>query len=539
MMKILRFVLILTITIVSSLPPLASTTSRDSSTSNWTSEFETLEAIYRESWDQPNRWDKVSPQGDGMIAAWIDGPYALQAYLVMYSATLNHIHLERFAQRAKQLLDLRWDANGDGMKGWPSAYYSNDLLTKGDFEDGGVAWGVPVVSNDLPDSRFMILGGLPSECSTYAGVSLGKYWGVILQGSSFNKIVATLPGRDRYYLSAAARIPPNSSLVVTVNTEQTEIQQSADRGPEGWQSIAIPYTIDSPSIDVRLETVGGNVEIDNVKVTSYEEMVVIDTSMAIVLAHYVTLEPDSPFAAEFKTAAEELTHKWDADYIEISADKAVYRAPDDNSYNIPLRTLPYNMMANAGLANLWLSDLDPQGGYLEKAIAIGNAIRAALRPNPKHPGGIIWSYRDALLPGEPAVSNNEDMSHAGITVKLVGELYRRGLVFSSDDVQKIIEALTLSWNGNTTSPEFTRYVGGLGTAALPEWGMFFKSHLELSPQLMEVVGVAYDHFWQQRECKVLAQTTNAGQDLLVPALMLQYTTQHTFLPLVMDLDDIP
>jgi hypothetical protein len=531
-MKILQYILVLTIIFASTLSSYYPTDISSNTERNWASEFNTLEEIYRQSWDQPSHWARIIPQGDGTIAGWMDGPYALQAYLVMYETTRNHVYLDRFAQRSKQLLDLRWDANGDGITGWPSPYYSNNMLENGKFEDGGIAWDLPVIKNDLSNDFFMMLGGLPPECSVYAGVSLGNYWAVITQDRTISRTVPTRTGREYYFFSATARFAPNSSLVVSINNDQTTVIQSTDRGPEGWQSIALPFTTDLSSIKIELTAVDGNIEIDNVALNSYEEQLVIDTSMAVVLAHFATLDSGSPYAAEFTAAAEELTHKWDADYIEISADKAVYRAPDDNSTNIPLRTLPYNMMANAGLANLWLSDLDPQGGYLEKAIAIGNTLHAALRPNPNYADGVVWSYREALIPGEPAFYvNYEDMSHAGITVKLIGELYRRGLVFSADDIQKIVEALTLSWNGSDTTPEFTRLVGGLGTAAKPEWGMFFKSHLELSPQLMEVNGIAYDHFSLQRECHI--QSQNTGQDILVPALMIQYSTHHMFLPLTM------
>jgi hypothetical protein len=541
-------------------------------TDYWYGEFTRLEAAYRQTWQQNLvRFEESAyPQGDGALIGWVDGSYALPAYLDMYDWGKDRLYLDRFVVRAKQLLTYLWDANGDGMAGWPTSRYSTNYINNGGFEANTTQWNGMSESENLvrsadggPGYLFDISGIGCDE--VLAGAFHGE-WNLALDATSVvTQSIAQLPSRSLYGLRMDVKIPAGLQLAVELyepdDDSQTavlsrQISTSELRGPQGWQQFSTVVEVNSSStITFVLRSIGTQTEsdkiiVDNVVLSPFEEYLAEEMTMAGVLARFAAvvganaeLGEYATLAESFSTVAEKTINKWQPYWHWVDEERGAYIAPDDDSLpGFQGRSLPYNMMSLAGTAHLWLS----QSPYAENptihskyALALARTLQHAIRVNPEYAGSLIWNYSDPILPADPQTPGGiEDISHAGPSAAFIGQLIRSGHVFTETEGTGIAQTFSqVVWNGNQAQPLFSRFLDGGGGPIPLTLGMPYYRHMEVSNshELRSAVSSAWNHAQTYLGCHVQHRTSLTGRNLSVPALMLltkPVDTSRYFLPLV-------
>ncbi len=542
----------------------------------WLGEFTRLEAMYRMTWyNNFVRFEETSlPQGDGALIGWIDGSYALPAYLDMYEWNGDKTYLERFIERSRQLLTYQWDANGDGLVGWPTSRYSTNYVANSRFEESGLNWiGIDADINLIknadgdPVHLFRVWG--PGCSMVIPGVNNGAYHLQLRSEESVSQVLSALPIRAKFNLRMNAKIPPDMHLNIRLKQahdgyEDRVLDRNATRdelrGPQDWQLFSsvveiIPGSIVTLTLGAYSDSsISTAILIDNVVLSPFEEYLAEEFALAGNLARFAVIVEKNPnltqyssIAEQFATQAADIAEKWQPYWRWIDQTQGVYVAPYDDS--LPAfrgRTLPYNMMSLAGSAQAWLGQLPYMNDapkYQSQAKALANTLHSALRPNPDRPDALLWNYNDSLLPTDPAPNdppspNVEDISHAGPSASFMGQMRRLGEVFTDEDIAGVAETLAhVVWNQSETMPVFLRHLDGRDGPISPRLGMPYYRHLDLvgSPDLQQAVTFAWQNAQTYLACHVQERTSLTGRNLSVPALMLLRTeSDHWtfFLPLV-------
>lgn len=86
----------------------------------WQNEYTRLEAIYRSQWHMDALSCMRLPQRDGNTLLWSNANQALPSYLTMYQWSGDRSYLDRFVERADQIVSYAYDHDGDGIPGWPT-----------------------------------------------------------------------------------------------------------------------------------------------------------------------------------------------------------------------------------------------------------------------------------------------------------------------------------------------------------------------------------------------------------------------------------
>ncbi len=147
-------------------------------------------------------------------------------------------------------------------------------------------------------------------------------------------------------------------------------------------------------------------------------------------------------------------HAFDEDWREgPGPGQGYYVFPDDMPDRVDLRgrKLPLNQQNAMGLTYLVLADITGEEIYKDRAERLAAYFYSVIKRFPN--GAYVWTYwgdfeeqsadaPEALTPEEAATVNGEDISHAAINTLFAYEAYRRGVVFTEDDMRAMARAIT-------------------------------------------------------------------------------------------------
>jgi hypothetical protein len=149
--------------------------------------------------------------------------------------------------------------------------------------------------------------------------------------------------------------------------------------------------------------------------------------------------------------------KWDASWLDLSDSTGAYCFPDDPAERFPGRPLPYNQMAPVARMFYLLQDVRELPVLLARARAMTRLLQGGLH---REGEGWTWDYWSVPEAGEAKV---EDSSHGSLEVALAVEAYRRGEIFTEEDIERFSATLLVTmWNGSEDDPRVSRNVDGTG-----------------------------------------------------------------------------
>lgn len=125
--------------------------------------------------------------------------------------------------------------------------------------------------------------------------------------------------------------------------------------------------------------------------------------------------------------------------------------PDEGHYvgmdqepQLDERPLPGNRLSAMGWALYYAWKASGDTAHRARALAVGRYMKHRLTPTPE--GAYFWPYR---LPDDPVGGlaprtsvSGEDTSHAGLSLRLMLELGRDGLVFAEKDMRRLANTVT-------------------------------------------------------------------------------------------------
>lgn len=496
-------------------PPSPTSTSTITPTTtddlDWLQEFERLDALYRTAYQKPSPPGFLPPT----IGSWGDGAGALPAYIDMYEWSGDTEYLDRFVDRMETLIPARWDANGDGLAGWPTAEFSVNVVKNGNFEsDGGPAnWG-PFASAPHPtnDNRIVWYPSSNEACTPLLpGTSGGERYATLVADSTLSQTLEPIAPFERYLLQFYFSVPAGLTLEFTlVQGDRVLVEDSYDSngtaGPTGWRlkESDLSITQTTPlSLTFTLEgTSEEAVRIDNVSLNPYVEEFSSNLVMAAALGRFATtvhtdgLESYTDDATAYQEVAEELILETQPLWRELDEERAVYVAQEGAVRGVG-QTLPHNILALAGMAHAYLDMLPTNSSGLDherQAEMLARTIKGSFYANPERADAIIWNYRDWFLPQDSLARRVEDVEHARTVVEFVALMQQQDRVFDDTDIQGILTSLTeVAWDGNTENPAITFTIDGVGSLITLDRDTPYRRHLPLAPdaRLREVTAAAY------------------------------------------------
>jgi hypothetical protein len=520
----------------------------------WEKDYASLNDSYMSLWQAPyiRFEDELLAQGDAAVVSWVDGRFALPAYMLRFEESRNPEHLDHFVARVRQLLTYRRDLDGDGLAGWISARYTTNLIRNGDFRADAAEW------TGIDDSNISRLSApatvLPfpdhgSGCRDYLpAMKLGRKYATIGQGTALVQAVTAPENASFYRFTLASQLDRSSQLELSIysskgSVAQIQIMPSPLAGPEGWQWDTFDLTLEpmtTYTVSLRAGEVDAAVPIrvDNLALTPYREEFTADFHMAAAMMQFASLakrltldEPYQNEAQSYAAFAKGVVSKWQHRWVQLDVQRGAYM----NS-GVPSSNLPYNQMAGAGETLLLLGLYMEEGegaAFRTQALMLGRTFQAALYPSVRVPGALLWHYRDPLIPEVPKYQTKpEDLGHAGHVVPFVRLLFENGLLFTADDLQRIESALLGSWNQDESAPLYLLLLDGESPFIRP-YQMPYLRHLELtySPALLHAGAVS----WQARKtvgCQQEAQMVTTGRLMYLPAVALRILHNRLFFPVV-------
>jgi len=151
--------------------------------------------------------------------------------------------------------------------------------------------------------------------------------------------------------------------------------------------------------------------------------------------------------------------KWESDWRDYADGTGSYHFRAGPGYYFPLASLPHNQYLKVATMCMLMTDvpgISNPGHYRSRAEKMLRRFKNSLQPQAD--GTLRWNYWDPV-DGEPLTNGSyfaEDYSHATIDVEAAVEGYRRGLVFTADDLRKMARTWTDTlWNQDEANPKFS------------------------------------------------------------------------------------
>ena len=349
---------------------------------------------------------------DGGQLGWAES-VVLDSYVKMYHATANRKWLEKVVDHVDRILASAVDPDGDGYVGWPTRRYSIATVRTSALNNRGTATIAPT------EARI-------TDVDTVATVSEGDYvletdatGGYALLDQRSRRVVA----RGVYRGGQPIRGLTGVTVTVSGAPEPGDKFGIEVRGPE-----ALEYAV-------------------------HEGMLLHPIALFIeAVARDYAFDPtlSQRAAAYTRFMADNFLRKQERWWLELPDGSGAYRATDSWSERTPNRVLPHNQYLALGRVWLVMKDLAPQGLYLERATAMARNFHGSLRVTGS---GYTWSYADWTREGRENTSVAEDTSHGHIDVGFAVEAWKRGVVFSKDDILRLSRTfLDQMWNGSLEKP---------------------------------------------------------------------------------------
>ncbi|MGQ9731141.1 MAG: hypothetical protein ACUVX8_07680 [Candidatus Zipacnadales bacterium] len=162
--------------------------------------------------------------------------------------------------------------------------------------------------------------------------------------------------------------------------------------------------------------------------------------------------------------------KWERTWVDLPNGAGVYKFSSNPTQRFPSTSLPHNQYL--ALARTWLvlqaiPALQHRDQYRKRATEMALYFKQNLR---EQNGAYVWNYWDPLPHEEGIIPYVEDASHATIDISFVIEAAARGIVFTSQDIQRFAATYSeLMWNGSLENPRFGPRVNTNNGDARPWW----------------------------------------------------------------------
>lgn len=427
---------------------------------------------------------------DSATLAWTES-WMLTSYLDLYSLTKSTSWLDKMVTHIDTIIANADDIDNDGYLGWSSATYSPVELQNWDFEDA-----TNPDDSFLPDhwTRYQATEQTVARTSDHPNTDPDNHYGVQIEtnGTQWQALKQPLikyepdttyvlrfygktngsAAKGRAYLKDAT----TNSILCEAKFENTSWQliQQTCRTP-----VQSGHTLEIWLLHQDYTVTGGSAYFDDVKISGKFPNMVHDGMVGTAIAKFARLIQQTPAlqsayltkASSYRSFLESnIVPRWENSsyigntWVPISTtpgqETGVYKQPSnfDSLGQTWWTTLPYNQYLAYTNMLLILNELNGNSTYLERATWATRYFKNHIFTNGT---GYKWDY---------AIWNSttpEDTSHANVDLDPIFEMYKRGILFTSLDMDKFANSLTdFMWNQSLTSPTVARYVTGLSPTDL-------------------------------------------------------------------------
>ncbi len=156
-----------------------------------------------------------------------------------------------------------------------------------------------------------------------------------------------------------------------------------------------------------------------------------------------------------------LFEKNEQDWLEMGDLGGAYRFQPLETDRFGNRIMPHNQFG--ALARAWVILGNLEGAHPLMADRAEKMVRYlhSFMELDEDTNAYRWHYWDWIEDGEPGASGWEDTSHAGLTMSLAIVAARRGLIFTTEDMERIANTwIKVMWNGDEADPKMAAAVDG-------------------------------------------------------------------------------
>ena len=372
--------------------------------------------------DSRNEGRAYSDQKTSSALAWGES-YYLNAYIKMYRVTGDARWLDKVIDHFDRMAANMGDHDGDGIPGWQADRYSVARMRAEELHNRGTARilpGAAVETNiqqahEAVDAEYMV-ERTGDDRFTVRRMS-GGAWEVVHDGP--HVVGEPIPGIAGFEVMLEGQ--PEVGDRFRVQT---------------WGPAPLEYAV-------------------------HEGMILYPVAQFIELA---LKDPRLQGRYEEKARAylqlieERVLKKQERHWLEVAPGMGAYRFTESPAERFPNRVMPHNQYLAPARVWLVLKDVSENPLYLERATRMANHFRHFLE---KTGNAYTWNYWDWTEAGEPDHSRPEDSSHGQIDVSFAVEAFRRGVVFTREDMLRFARTLTEQmWNGSLEEPRIGGRVDG-------------------------------------------------------------------------------
>lgn len=391
-----------------------------------------------------NEGRAYSDQKTSSALAWGES-YYLNAYIKMYLVTGDPHWLDKVVDHFDRMAANMSDHDGDGIPGWQADRYSVSRMRAEALHNRGTARILPAaeVETNIQQAHEAV-------DAEYIVERTGEDRFTVRQRSSVPwQVVRERTGEDRFTVRQLSGGP----------------WEVVHDGPHA-EGEPIPGIA---GFEVRLEgrpEIGDRFRVETwgpapLEYAVHEGMILYPVAQLIELA---LKDPRLQGRYEEKARSylqlieERVLEKQERHWQEVGPGMGAYRFTESPSERFPNRVMPHNQYL--ALARVWLvlKDVSDNPLYLERATQMAAHFRHFLE---KTGSAWTWNYWDWTEAGEPDHSRPEDTSHGQIDVTFAVEAFRRGVVFTKEDMLRFTRTFTdQMWNGSLEEPRIGGRVDG-------------------------------------------------------------------------------
>ena len=344
--------------------------------------------------------------------AWGES-YYLNAYIKMYHVTGDAAWLDKVVEHFDRMMANMSDHDGDGIPAWHTDRYSVSRIRSVALHNRGTAKISP------EEARVTNIDQAHEAVDAV--------------------YVAEMMGYDRMRVRDITRWELKYDGPYSVGQEIPGIvgfSVKPDRQPE-------------PGDKFRIQTWG----VGPLDYAVHDGMILYPVAQFIEMAlHREDLQGryEEKARSYLRLIEERILAKQERYWLEVEPGMGGYRSTSSGWERYSNRILPHNQYLALGRAYLVLKDASDNPLFLERATLMARHFRRHLQETGS---AYTWSYWDWVEAGAPDQSNVEDTSHGHIDIEFAVEAYRRGVVFTQADMERLARTLTdQMWNGSLDDP---------------------------------------------------------------------------------------
>ncbi len=394
---------------------------------------------------------------DSAVLAWQEGGI-LKSYIDMWEVTGDSYWLDRLVEHFEMIAANATDPEGDGYLGWQTAEYSAGIAYAHRLHNVSAAEIGPAEQRIKVDERLR-------ECT----------------GHTY--IVEFQTGPERFRIR-------------DWDTQEI-IADAVTYGPAGATiDQIVPFTFTLTG-----QTHQGDRFMIRTIAPQHVEHIAHEGMIAYPVARFIeAVKTTSELQARYGAKADaflafitrNLFEKNERHWVSIEPLGGAYRAGPWPTERAPNVMLPHNQYLSLGRAWLVLGSLrgvNPAIG--ERARQMAGLFHSLLMVDDAT-DACTWHYMDWLEYGDGLQTAAEDTMHGHIDVGFAVEAARRGIVFTSQDMQRLANTwLRLMWNQDADRPRIAGRVDGSAPGKHPALLTSWTELAEWNPQVHTLAAAAW------------------------------------------------